>query len=62
MLYCTLDIVVYPMYGFSSMGIVLTMIICFFAIMVIWSGLKASFTEPGIVVDQQMSFSVFRHA
>ncbi|OAO17943.1 palmitoyltransferase [Blastocystis sp. ATCC 50177/Nand II] len=52
-LYCTLDIVVYPMYGFSSMGIVLTMIICFFAIMVIWSGLKASFTEPGIVVDQQ---------
>lgn len=44
------------------MGIVLMAIMCFFAIMVIWSGLKASFTEPGIVVDQQVLFRLFTNA
>lgn len=50
------------MYGFSAMGIILMAIMYFFAIMVVWSGLKATFTEPGIVVDLPVVLPIAPHA
>ena len=57
---CTIGVVIYPTFGFSSQGIFLTSLILFFTIMVLWCGFKASFTEPGIVSESLViSFFVF---
>ena len=45
----------YSVYGWTAEGILLSSIVLFFIFMVVWCGVKATFTDPGLVVDPIVS-------